>query len=163
MERHCTIGDVQLVGRAWVLPHPERTTPAIAPMVRDDEIEKIAVRVAVAYEEAREWTVGTVETENRGYDLLSRLPHPSETGVYSAARFIEVKGRAGVGVVAMSANEYRTAQRLGDDYWLYVVFNCATTPELRAIRNPASLEWKAVIQIEHYQVTAKAILEASSE
>jgi len=35
-----------------------------------------------------------------------------------------VKGRAGVGVVALSENEYRTAQRLKADYWLYVVFNC---------------------------------------
>jgi hypothetical protein len=32
-ERQCTIGDIQHVGRAWVLPHPERTSPGIAPMV----------------------------------------------------------------------------------------------------------------------------------
>jgi hypothetical protein len=132
-------------------------------MVRDDEIEKIAIRVAIAYEQARGWTVGSVETENRGYDLLSRLAHPSETGVYSAARFIEVKGRAGVGEVALSANEYRTAHRLKDDYWLYVVFNCATTPELKAIRNPASLEWKAVVRVEHYHAHLKTIMEANGE
>ena len=27
MERHCTIADITHLGRAWVLPHPERTTP----------------------------------------------------------------------------------------------------------------------------------------
>ena len=32
-------------------------------------------------------------------------------------RFIEVKGRAGVGEIALSENEYRTAQRLKGDYW----------------------------------------------
>jgi hypothetical protein len=39
MERHLTIGDIDHIGSAWVLPHPERASPRIAPMVRDDEIE----------------------------------------------------------------------------------------------------------------------------
>jgi len=38
---------------------------------------------------------------------------------------IEVKGRAAVGEIALTANEYKTALRLGDAYWLYVVSNCA--------------------------------------
>ena len=161
MERHCTIGDVQRIGRAWVLPHPERATPGIAPMVRDEQIERIAVREAVAHEERLGWVVESVETENRGYDLLSKKPHPTEPGVYTAARFIEVKGRAGIGEVALSANEYRTAQRLGGDYWLYVVFDCAAAPKLNAIQNPATLGWEPIIQVEHYHVNAKAILEAA--
>ena len=41
-ERRCTITDIQHYGRAWALPHPERTSPGIAPMVRDEEIERIA-------------------------------------------------------------------------------------------------------------------------
>ena len=161
MERHCTIGDVQRIGRAWVLPHPERATPGIAPMVRDEQIERIAVREAVAHEERLGWVVESVETENRGYDLLSKKPHPTEPGVYTTARFIEVKGRAGIGEVALSANEYRTAQRLGGDYWLYVVFDCAAAPKLNAIQNPATLGWEPIIQVEHYHVNAKAILEAA--
>ena len=60
MERHCTIG-TQRLGRAWVLPHPERATPGIAPMVRDEEIERIAVREAIAHEESR-WVIESVET-----------------------------------------------------------------------------------------------------
>jgi superfamily II DNA or RNA helicase len=161
-ERHCTIGDVHHVGRAWVLPHPERTTPGIAPMVRDEEVERIAVQVAMAYEEAHGWVVESVEAQNRGYDLLSRKPHLSEPGVFVAARFIEVKGRAAVGEIALSSNEHRTAQRLGEDYWLYVVFNCAATPELHTIRNPATLGWQPVVKVEHYHVPAKAILEAGA-
>ena len=163
MERHCTIGDVHHFGRAWVLPHPDRQAPNIAPMVRDDEIEKIAVRIATKHEQARGWVVESVETENRGYDLLSRKPHPTEPGVFIAARFIEVKGRAAVGEVALTANEYRTAQRLGDDFWLYVVFDCAATPDLKVIQDPAKLGWIAVVKVEHYHVTAQKILEAASE
>jgi len=161
LERHCSIGDVQLLGSAWVLPHPDREAPAIAPMVRDDEVEKLAVRVAREHEEAQGWVVESVETENRGYDLLSRRPHPTEPGAFIAARFIEVKGRAGVGEVALTANEYRTAQRLGEDYWLYVVFDCATAPKLNAVQNPAKLAWEVVVRVEHYHVKPGAIMEAA--
>ncbi len=161
MERHCSIGDVQHMGRAWVMPHPDRGAPGIAPMVSDPEIEEIAVRVAVEHERARGWVVESVETENRGYDLLSKKPHASEPGIFVAARFIEVKGRAGVGEVALTANEYRTAQRLGADFWLYVVFDCGATPALNAIQDPAKLGWEPVVKVEHYHVPAKAILEAA--
>jgi superfamily II DNA or RNA helicase len=163
MERHCSIGDLQPLGRAWVLPHPERKAPNMAPMVRDDEIEKIAVRVAMEYERARGWVVESVENENKGYDLLSKKPHPTEPDVYIAARFIEVKGRAAVGEVGLTSNEYRTSQRLGEDYWLYVVFDCATTPSLKPIQDPAKLGWEPIVTVEHYHVTAKKILEAARE
>ncbi|MBI5364691.1 MAG: DUF3883 domain-containing protein [Planctomycetes bacterium] len=161
MERHCTIADVQCLGRAWVLPHPDQQAPNIAPMVRDDEIEKVAVRIATEHERSRGWVVESVETQNRGYDLLSRKPHPTELGVFIAARFIEVKGRATVGEVALTGNEYRTAQRLGDDYWLYVVFDCVTAPALNVIQDPAKLGWVAVVKVEHYHVTAQKILDAA--
>ncbi len=124
MERHCTIADITHLGRAWVLPHPERTTPALAPMVRDDEIERIAIEFATRHEEARGWQVESVESENRGFDLISRRPHPEDPKTFVEVRFIEVKGRAGVGEIALTANEYKTAGRLKSDYWLYAVFNC---------------------------------------
>jgi superfamily II DNA or RNA helicase len=161
MERHCSIGDVQHIGRAWVLPHPEREAPGIAPMVSDPEIEKIAIRIAMEHERARGWVVESVENENRGYDLLSKRPHPSEPGVFVQARFIEVKGRAGTGEVALTANEYRTAQRLGEDFWLYVVFDCGTRPSLNSIQDPAKLGWEPVVKVDHYHVPAKTILEAA--
>ena len=123
LERHCTISDITHLGRAWVLPHPERTSPQLAPMVRDDEIERVAVQEAIRYEESRGWVVESVESENRGFDLISRRPHPEDPKTFVEVRFIEVKGRAGVGVVALSENEYRTAERLKGDYWLYAVFN----------------------------------------
>ncbi len=96
-ERHCTIEDLQYLGRAWVLPHPAREMPAIAPMVRDEEIEKLAVQAAIRNEEARGWVVESVEVENRGFDLISRRPHPHDPKTFLEVRFIEVKGRAGVG------------------------------------------------------------------
>ncbi len=158
LERHCSIADIVHIGRAQVLPHPERDSPGLAVMVSNPEIERIAVAEAIRHEEARGWVVESVESENRGFDLISRRPHPDDKLTFIAVRFIEVKGRAGVGVVALSENEYRTAQRLKGDYWLYAVFNCAGTPELHTIQDPARLGWKPVMAIEHYQISAPALL-----
>lgn len=161
-ERHCTIADVQHRGRAWVLPHPERRNPQIAPMVRDEEIERIAVEAAIAHEKARGWEVESVEEENRGFDLISRRPHPEDPKTAIEVRFIEVKGRATVGEVALTANEYKTAERLKKDYWLYVVFNCATAPQAHLVQDPARLGWEPIVKIEHYHVGAEMILAAES-
>jgi len=163
LERHCTIADITHIGRAWVLPHPERTSPQLAPMVRDDEIEQLAVQIATQHEEARGCVVESVESENRGFDLISRRPHPEDPKTFIEVRFIEVKGRAGVGVVALSENEYRTAERLKGDYWLYAVFNCATTPQLHVVQDPVRLGWKPIVTVEHYQLGANAVSAASKE
>jgi hypothetical protein len=158
LERHCSIADITHIGRAEVLPHPERTSPQLAPMVTDPEIERIAVAAAIRHEVARGWVVESVESENRGFDLISRRPHPEDLKTFIEVRFIEVKGRAGVGVVALSENEYRTAQRLKGDYWLYAVFNCAGTPELHVLQDPVRLGWKPVMTVEHYRLEASEVV-----
>jgi hypothetical protein len=93
-ERYLNISEVQHHGRAWVLPHPERNAPGVVHMVEDEEIEKIAIQAVIAYEEARGWKVQSVEQENRGFDLISRKPHPEDPQTSVEVRFIEVKGRA---------------------------------------------------------------------
>lgn len=157
-EKHCTIGDIQHLGRAWVLPHPERNAPGIAFMVRDEEIERIAVAEAIKYETNRGWQVESVEADNRGFDLISRKPHPHDPKTFTDVRFIEVKGRAAIGELALSANEYKTAERLKQDYWLYVVFNCGSSPEIHVVQDPAKLGWEPIVKIEHYHLNAKEIL-----
>jgi superfamily II DNA or RNA helicase len=161
-EEQCTIGDVQLVGSAWVLPHPDRLTPSIQPMVRDDDIERIAVEAVIAHENARGWVVESVEKDNRGFDLISRRMHPEDPRTAVEVRFIEVKGRAGVGEVALTSNEFVKAQVLKHDYWLYVVFNCASDPQLHLVRDPARLGWEPIVRVEHFHVGASEILLASA-
>ena len=146
-EAHCAIGDIRHHGRAWVLPHPDRDAPAIAPMVRDDDIERIAVQKAIEYEQARGWQVVSVEQEDRGFDLISRRPHPEDPQTAIEVRFIEVKGRASVGEVALSANKYKTAERLKKDYWLYVVYNCGTSPEIHTVQDPLAWTGRCLSQL----------------
>lgn len=84
--------------------------------LRFAEIEHIAVHAATAFEEARGWNVESVETDTRGFDLISRRLLADNSRGSTETRFIEVKGRAGLFEIALTANEYKTAQSLGDEY-----------------------------------------------
>jgi len=152
-QRQCAVGDLRHLGRAWVVPHPERNNFRFAPMRRDDEVERIAVEVATQSLEADGYVVESVESQNLGYDLKARKPHPKDPQTAASIRFVEVKGRARKGEIALTQNEYKTAERLKQDYWLYVVFQCATdAPSLNILRDPARLRWEAITTVEHYRL-----------
>ena len=68
-----------------------------------------------------------MEADNRGFDLISRKPHPEDSKTFIEVRFIEVKGRGGIGEIFLRANEYKAAERLESDFWLYAVFNCGSS------------------------------------
>jgi nanoRNase/pAp phosphatase (c-di-AMP/oligoRNAs hydrolase) len=65
--------------------------------------------------------------------------------------------------VALTANEYRTAERLREDYWLYVTFDCASVPRLLTVQDPARLGWEPIVVVEHYRVDAGEIERAGGE
>jgi hypothetical protein len=157
-EAECMIGDIQHFGRAWVLPHPERNSPQIREMVTDPEIERIAVQHVIAHEEARGWKVESVEADNRGFDLISRKPHPKDPNTAIEVRFIEVKGRSHTGDIALTSNEYNTARRLRKDYWLYIVFHCASpNPSLNILNDPSTLDWQPIVKVEHYRLKQDSV------
>jgi hypothetical protein len=103
-------------------------------------VEAIAVKVATAYEEDQGASVvdvskpdlATVQglSQYPGFDLFSKYPNGQQ-------RSIEVKGRADRGDVELTENEWEAARQLGNDYWLYVVFDCASScPKLLRIQDP---------------------------
>jgi superfamily II DNA or RNA helicase len=109
-------------------------------MRHDAEIERAAVRIAWEYENGRGSAVKDVSSpegamwaglEARpGFDLLSH--HPS-----GETRAIEVKGRAGIGDVELTENEWAKACNARSQYWLYVVYGCATArPRLVRVQDP---------------------------
>jgi superfamily II DNA or RNA helicase len=159
-ERECMIGDIQHIGSTAVLLHPDRFSPKIAPMVSDPEIERIAIEFAIKHEQAQGREVESVEAENRGFDLISRRPHPEDPKTALDVRFIEVKGRAETGDIALTVNEYKTAQRMKQDYWLYVVTHCASTPYLNSLRDPAQLDWQPIVKVEHYRLKQASLSES---
>jgi superfamily II DNA or RNA helicase len=106
----------------------------------DAEIEAIALKVAWAFEEAAGAVVKDVSKphlaraagleDHPGFDLLSDRDEEGQRG-------IEVKGRAGIGDVELTENEWVKACNQRDRYWLYVVFECTSPhPRLVRVRDP---------------------------
>ena len=129
-------GESEFLVHALVVP----TQDAEETECYDADVEAIAVEVATDYEKrlgAEVQDVSRPELARRagltdwpGFDLLSRRPEGER-------RAIEVKGRAGTGGIELSENEWAKACNLRDEYWLYVVFDCATPhPRLVRVRDP---------------------------
>ena len=75
---------------------------------------------------------------------------------------IEVKGRAGRGAIEMEANEWKQACHLGERYWLYVVFDCATpAPRLVRICNPFDKLLASERAVSTYSISQTSLLKAA--
>jgi SNF2 family DNA or RNA helicase/DNA-binding transcriptional regulator YiaG len=126
---------VEFIAHALVVPSSD---PADLEQY-EIKTEEVAIALAWAFEESERAIVKDVHTpelalaaglsENPGFDLLSIRP--------TCKRSIEVKGRAGVGEVEVSGNEWAKACNLRGDYWLYVAYDCATpNPRLVRVQDP---------------------------
>jgi SNF2 family DNA or RNA helicase len=129
-------GEITFLAHALVVPSSDPEDK----QRHDKEIELVAMGLAIAYEEAQGAIVRDVSTKEQalaaglgeypGFDLYSRRPDGTE-------RAIEVKGRAGVGDVDISENEWAKACNLREKYWLYVVFDCGSShPRLSRVQDP---------------------------
>ncbi len=129
-------GDVEFIAHVLVVPSQD----PLDKQRHDADVEEIAMGISRAYEEAAGATVHDVHTPDRaravgltdypGFDMLSIRPDGERRG-------IEVKGRAAVGDVEVSANEWARACNLRDGYWIYAVYDCAgPAPRLARVRDP---------------------------
>ncbi len=132
-------GTLNFVAHALIVPSSDPEDLAR----HDANVERVAMEVARGYEEAEGAVVKDVHlpalaragglTDNPGFDLTAEYPHDDPRG----RRAIEVKGRARSGDVEVSSNEWAKAANLRDDYWLYVVYDCATpAPRLVRVQDP---------------------------
>lgn len=132
-------GDVSFIAHALIVPSSNA-----ADLERHDaEVERVAMEVARAFEEAEGAIVKDVHTpelaraagltDYPGFDLLAIYPDNDPR----VRRAIEVKGRADAGDVEVSSNEWARAANLRNGYWLYVVYDCATpAPRLARVQDP---------------------------
>ncbi len=148
-EKTLTMGAPRFVGIIRVVPKQSEG----ADMRRDDEVEAIGMRVAMEYEAAQGRQPEDVSAENLGFDIRSTDPK-------AAIRYIEVKARAATGAIALTQNEWFKAKRFGDDYYLYVVFNASSQPQLFTVKNPAgNLAAVEKIELVRYEVDAAQIFQ----
>jgi SNF2 family DNA or RNA helicase len=152
-QRSLTLQAVERITSVLVLPHPERQSPEVRRLQPSAETEAIAMRVVMEYEKAHGRELDDVHEKNLGYDLTSLDLSSGEL------RLIEVKGLAGAtGTVLLTPNERRVAEDRRDCYWLYVVTNCSTKPELQEpIKDPARFKWHQVTKVEHYYLSVDAL------
>jgi superfamily II DNA or RNA helicase len=126
-ERNLTLSTPRFLGAVRVLP-----AAGAGEMASDPEVERVAMQKVMAYERQQGRLPEDVSTQNLGFDIRSN-------GTEGQRWYIEVKGRAGSGSVALTQNEWFKAQRFQDEYFLYVVLNASRSPELYRIQNPAAV------------------------
>lgn len=121
----------EVLGCAYVLPLNQVEYRNTFGMSRDDEVEAIAMKVAIDYETEHGRKTSDVSKDNVGYDVKS-------IDAQGNKRYIEVKGRAGTDGVMLSENEMNRLAQLGTKAWLYIVTECRSeSPILNIINDPA--------------------------
>ncbi len=152
-QRALTLQAVERLASVLVLPHPEREAPEVRRLQPNFETEAIAMRVVMEHEQAQGRQVYDVSDKNLGYDVTSLDLASGEL------RLIEVKGLgAATGTVLLTPNERRVAEDRRDCFWLYIVTNCDTEPDLQEpICDPARLDWNEVTKVAHYYLSVNAM------
>ena len=131
LEKNLTISSPKFIGIIQVKPPIIQSDE----MKRDVDSEKIAMKIVMKYERSQNRTPSDVSKEiGPGFDIRSS----DENG---NVRLIEVKGRTAVGPVSLSYNEWFKAKDLGDNYYLYVVWNTGNNPDPtpKIIQNPTKV------------------------
>jgi hypothetical protein len=154
-QRALTLQAVERIASVLVLPHPERESPEVRRLRPNLETEAIAMEVAMEYERAQGRQVFDVHEKNLGYDITSIHLNSGEL------RLIEVKGLGEAkGTILLTPNERRVAEDRRDCYWLYVVTDCSTNPQLQEpIKDPARFPWREVTKVQHYWLEVDAMME----
>ncbi|KPM50638.1 hypothetical protein ACG83_39595 [Frankia sp. R43] len=153
-------GKVTHLGTASVMPPIVPEDPDFEVMRPSKEVEDAAIEVAMAYERQHGWDpeyVGDVH-DGSGFDIRSTR---TVDGGAVHVRRIEVKGRSSVsGDVGLYRTEWFAAQRWGEGFWLYVIYDAlAADPNLIRIQNPYTnlLNVAAISQVTGYRVPASSI------
>jgi len=129
-ERSLTMGMPRFVGAVRVVPASQANV--VAEMVEEPDIELVGMEVTMEYEREQGRVPEDVSADNLGFDVRSTDPETDQR------RYIEVKARAKAGPVALTQNEWFKASRFGPEFYLYVVLNAATQPQLYIIQDPAA-------------------------
>ena len=152
-QQKLTLQGIERLASVLILPHPERETLDVRRLRPHPETEMTAMRVVMEYETAQGRQVEDIHEKNLGYDITSLDPASGEL------RLIEIKGlAAATGSILLTPNERRVAEDRRECYWLYVVTNCASTPELQEpIEDPARFPWREFIKVEHYYLSVDTL------
>ena len=134
--------------------HPSGNDPEVNKLRPNAETELTAMKVVIDHEKALGKQVYDVYEQNLGYDVASLDLKSGELCL------IKVKGLAAeTGSILLTLNERRGAEDRSDCYWLYVVTNCASHPQLQEpVKDSVSLSWREVSKgVQHYWLEVDAM------
>jgi superfamily II DNA or RNA helicase len=143
LERELSIGEIDRVGRFWVLPDPRAATTHRGLRV-DRDAHAVAVAAVVARERALGHAVDVAAGEHRGFDLVVKRPDPRHEGQWVAVRFVTVKVPSVAEEVVVTERERRMAETLRGDAWIVIVSDAEDPTTWREVQDPAALPWRAV-------------------
>jgi len=117
------------------------------PPIAVEEVERKAMEYAMEFERRNNRFPEDV-SKIEHYDIRSTDPRSGEI------RFIEVKGRWPLDItVELSETEYEYAKKLGNNYWLYIVYGFSTgKPRLLAIRDPVNKAKWYTVEVKRYRL-----------
>jgi len=145
-ERELVTLEPHLEAVALILPKERLELRTLPEEETKRRIEEAGMQVAMDYERSQNRVPEDVSHEFRGYDIFSHSP--AET------RYIEVKAFATTGALELTPHEWQMAERLQENYWLYVVENALTEPHLATIQNPATQ-----LNAQHVMGVVKVVIE----
>jgi superfamily II DNA or RNA helicase len=125
-ETHLLPSSPKILGAVIVIPQQAHEES----MERDPEIERMGMLTAIKFEELSGRLPEDVSSQNLGFDIRSKIGEANY-------RYIEVKARAKTGNIALTPNEWLMANRLRDQFWIYIVENAGSNPTLWILNNPA--------------------------
>ncbi len=137
----------RVVGLAAVVPGPVPHVVEAGTGGDQRAVERAAMAVAIAYERAAGRTPTDVSGTGVGYDIRS-------ADAAGAVRYIEVKGHATTGDVTLYYTEWQTAQRMRNEFYIYVVDHALTAPRLWIVQDPVGKGVQPVEKVVEYHVRA---------
>ena len=143
----------RVVGVAAVLPGP---VPAAIEAGGGDQsaTEKAAMEFTMRHEREHGWTPIDMSKQGVGYDVRS-------TGPDGEFRYIEVKGHQATGDIILYYTEWQTANRMRDEFYIYVVDHALTEPTLTIYRDPVGLGIEPEERVVEYRISAEQLRAAA--
>lgn len=97
------------------------------------EVEEKSMQYVKQFEVKQNRVPVDISSQNRGYDICSK----DKDG--KTVRHIEVKGHKGREDTTVSENEWNTAKKYEDKYFIYVIFDTEKNPFHKIIKNPVKM------------------------
>jgi superfamily II DNA or RNA helicase len=155
-------GKVTHLGSVCVVPPGQTQVPDHELWRPSKEVEDAAMAVSMQFERDDGWTPKDVSAAQDGSGFDVRSVRRTATGDIEVRR-IEVKGRsAAQGDVGLYRTEWYAAERWGDLFWLYVVYQATSgQPRLVRVQNPFGTlrNVTEISQITGYRVPGASIEE----